>query len=383
MKKIIFNLSILFIIIVTMNGCLDYYITSHVYPNGKIERFFKVRGDYDMIHTSSSMKLPSDSTWKIKTWWELDDSTKSKPDSVYVYSASKVFKNYKKLNLELAIDSTIYNQVKTKVLLKRKFRWFYTFLEYKEIFEAYFPFHQIPADNFATPEEIKYTLSDEDDYRFNPVKNIFEPLPIADTTLVLTKNDSIRAKKLKEDIENRVGEWQARNIYNEFYLNISQILRKKDKYAFNKLMHNKEALYDSLDIKNVLDFDDDSDKIVSMIDTLISKTSRLLGISGKLIQPSENFEMQGFLNKMYYQTINIWYQYHIKTVMPGEILKTNSIELEEGNSTWNIAMKDFYVNDFDMTVESRIVNKWAIVLSILISIILIGTLVYGIGKRKK
>ncbi len=366
-----------------MNGCLDYYITSQIYPNGRIERFFKVRGDYDMIHNSSSLKLPADSSWKIKTWWELDDSTKSKPDSVFVYSASKIFKNYKNLNKELAVDSTIYSQVKTKVYLKRKFRWFYTFFDYKETYQAFFPFHQIPPDKFATIDEIKFSLSDEDDYRYNPVKNKFEPLSEADTSIMLSKEDSTRAKKLKEDIENRAEEWQSRNIFNEYFLMVSQILSKKDITAFNKLMHNKEALYDSLDINNVIDFDDDSAKIATMVNAMIIKTSQFLTISEKVLQPSENLEMLDFLNKMQYLSINLWYKYHIKTIMPGIIIQTNSKDLEEGNCTWNIALKDFYVTNFDMTVESRIVNKWAIVLSILIVTILLVVLVYGISKRKK
>jgi hypothetical protein len=69
-------------------------------------------------------------------------------------------------------------------------------------------------------------------------------------------------------------------------------------------------------------------------------------------------------------------------IMPGMIIKTNSTDLEDGNSVWKFALKDFYASDFEMMVESRIVNKWAIVVSIAVVCVLLAGLVIGIIRRK-
>jgi hypothetical protein len=373
---------IIFLIIVLMNGCLDYEITTQVYPDGRIERYFKVHGDYKMIQESSSIKLPTDPSWEIKTWWELEDSSKKKSDSIYVYTARKIFKNDKELNEELKNAPGIYNKIKIQVDLKRKFRWFYTFIEYKETYQKYFPYSYIPSENYLTKKEIRYSLSDDKDYRYNPIKNQFEPLSEADTSIALTEQDKARAEKLSKDIESRFSNWQLRNIFEDYCNSLSKVLSKKNTRAYQMLFHHKEAFYDSLDMDKVVDFKDSEEETVKMKNYILSKTSGFFNLNDKDILPSDNIEIQDFFNRLTFLNFNIWYTYDHKMIMPGMIIKTNSTDLEDGNSVWKFALKDFYASDFEMMVESRIVNKWAIVVSIAVVCVLLAGLVIGIIRRK-
>lgn len=377
-KNKILKAGIILAVMMLINGCLDYEITTQVYPDGRIERYFKVSGDYDMINEESSITLPADSSWVIKTWWELDDSSKNKPDSVYVYTARKTFNNYKELNEELKNPSNIYNKVNIKVDLKRKFRWFYTFIEYSEIYQRHFPYDYLPSEDFLTEEEIRYELSDEDDYRYNPVTDKLEPTAEADTSIVLTKKDSARAKVLDKDIESRFDEWQEQNVFEDYCDALSKVLSKKNPDAYHLMINQKEAFFDSLNLQGAPGDDTEQEELIKYI---IPRTTNFLNISENDINPSENPEIQSFFDRLGFLDLNMYYTYDHKTILPGKIIQTNSTLLENGNSTWKFKLKDFYNSDFEMMVESRIVNNWAIVVSIIVVCILAAGLVIGFIRR--
>ena len=366
---------------IMMNSCLDYEITTQVYPDGRIERYFRVHGDYEMINESSSITLPADSTWEIKTWWELDDSTKIKPDSLYVYTARKIFKNYKELNEELKNAPNIYNKVNIKVNLKRKFRWFYTFIEYREIYQKHFPYDYLPSEDFLTDEEIRYSFSEDEDYRYNPLTNKFDPIVVADTNILLTRKDSARAKELDKDIENRFEEWHLRNIFEDYCVALSKVLGKNNPDAYTLMLNQKEEFYDSLDLEGAPDYDDQED-ILKLKNYIISRTSGFLNIPENEILPAKNIEIQRFFDRLAFMNLNMWYTYDHIIIIPGRIIQTNSTLLENGNSTWNFRLKDFYNSDYEMIVESRIVNKWAIVVSIVVVCLLVAGLVIGFIRKQ-
>lgn len=335
-----------------------------------------------MIQENSSMILPADSTWEIKTWWEPDDSTKSKPDSVYNYAAKKTFTNYKMLNKALEVDSQIFNKIRIETNVKRKFRWFHTFFEYTETYKKYFPFDYIKPESYLTHEEVAYSFSEDGDYLYNPKKNIFEPVSIADTNLVLTREDSARAETLNNDIENRLEEWQNKNIYEDYYQALVNFFERKDHSAHQALTENKNTLYDSLNLKDIIDFEDSDEKIREMANDIFTKTARILNIAESEVQLAESSELQSFTKKLTFLNMNLLYKYHHQTTLPGTLINTNSPEPSGDNCTWDLTIKDFYAFDFDMSATSKITNKWATVVSIAISILLIAGIITGTIKKR-
>lgn len=372
---------IILAVLITINGCLDYKITTQVYPDGRIERYFKVSGDFNMINDESSITLPTDSTWEVKTWWETDDTSKNKPDSVYVYTARRVFKNFQELNEALKNDPNIYDKVNVKVNLKRKFRWFYTFIEYREIYQKHFPYDFLPSEDFLTDEELRYELSDEKDYRYNPVTDKFDPIAEADTSISLTREDSAKADKLDKEIEKRFDEWQERNIFEDYCDALSKVLGKKNPDAYQLMIKQKEAFLDSLHFEGAPDVDDEQEEMSEIQKYVISRTTDFLNISEDDILPSENPEIQRSFDRLGFLNLNMWYTYDHITILPGRLIRTNSDRPEASNCTWKFKLKDFYNADYEMMVESRIVNNWAIVVSIVVVCLLLAGLIRGIIKR--
>ena len=372
---------IILLISILMNSCLDYEITTQIYPDGKLERIFKVSGDKDMIYESSSIKLPADSTWEIKTWMEPDTTSEKTTDSIYVYRARKVFRNYKELNKVLQVDPNVYDLIRIDVELKKRFRWFYSFFVYRETYREFFPYNYLPSDEFLTKDEIRYCLSNDEDYRYNPVTNKFVPLPEADTAKVLTKEEKAKAKELDKDIQNRFEQWQTKNIYEDYFNALSAVLAEKDQNANNRLIQHKQELYDSLRLGEVVDFVDSDKDMKEIKDFIISGTSKFLSIPHDMLQQSANTKLQEFFDRLGFLKINLWYKYHNTVIMPGILTKTNSISIAKNNSTWNFSIKDFYVSDYEMTVQSKVVNNWSVVISIIVVILLLAGLITGIIRR--
>lgn len=70
-------------------------------------------------------------------------------------------------------------------------------------------------------------------------------------------------------------------------------------------------------------------------------------------------------------------------IMPGLIIATNAETIEGNRVTWDIAGRYFLWRDYEMWVESRVVNVWAIWVSIgLVLFIAALMVVASIRKRK-
>jgi hypothetical protein len=120
-------------------SCLDYSVKTSVNKDGSILREYEVRGDSTSIFTGSLM-IPSGPEWQadhIYDHKDKNDSTSEK--SQYVYRASRKFGNVKELN-EWLLSDTSAGTVKVKINLKKRFQWFYTYYDYKEVFPMSFPF---------------------------------------------------------------------------------------------------------------------------------------------------------------------------------------------------------------------------------------------------
>ena len=56
-------------------------------------------------------------------------------------------------------------------------------------------------------------------------------------------------------------------------------------------------------------------------------------------------------------------EYDIEVEMPGLITATNSTQLLGNTVSWHIHSLSFYFDDYEMHVESRVVNYWAFVIA--------------------
>jgi len=134
------------------NSCLEYQFTTRIFPDGSCERIMSIRGDSaDLMH--GVIHVPNDSSWKINISQVPGDQKK------FELTATAHFPNVEALNKYFyqSIDSMPAVSIKSE--LTKKFRWFYTYLDYKETYKAFTPYRKVPISKFLKEEEDKILIA--------------------------------------------------------------------------------------------------------------------------------------------------------------------------------------------------------------------------------
>jgi hypothetical protein len=68
--------------------------------------------------------------------------------------------------------------------------------------------------------------------------------------------------------------------------------------------------------------------------------------------------------------------------MPGLILDTNAPSVENNTVTWELKGRRFFWEDYEMRVESRTVNRWAIWLTGGLLLAAVAGMAFGALRRR-
>jgi hypothetical protein len=305
MKTSLRRLFILFLISgIVMPGCKkDLKTTTKIKSDGSCERIVVVKEVKNLSDLPKiAFPLPADTSWNIR-FEKLDKDTQCS------YVARKTFNDVNQLNNEYKEQG----KIRLEITFEKKFRWFFTYFNYRETYKWFFPFKRIPLASFLTKEE----------YANN--KN-------GDTSTALRK---------------RLEEFKDENYYEEFYSRLIDSVQNlhDPSLPVSIFMQKKQALRKILDSP--------SDKVITKsLETILEiKASNALKRCLHVIQKSlfdtmMNDDAAG--------------NYTNEVSMPGIILNTNARIVEGNTVTWKFDEdKTFTLEDYTMVVESRIANTWA------------------------
>ena len=252
---------------------------------------------------------------------------------------TKEFSSVDDVNAELntPIDSLF--QVESK--FSREFRWFYTYMHYSETYKKIDRFNHINQRDYFT----------EEDYAF------IDRLPGVGGSI--SKADSLTLDLLNEKVYDIYG---MRAMYEEIYHFWEESFTKygKDKSV---LESNKEKLFE-------LFTDDDADlSYTEDYEHLYIFDS--LGVD--FPRPDIENDFKAF-NRAFepYLELASWAgdgQFVNIIEMPWDIVATNADTLENNTAIWRPAPVKYLLNDYTMTVTSRKMNIWAVILSGLIVLV--------------
>jgi hypothetical protein len=370
MKKTAFNKGFrnlaIMVLLLLAGSCLDYTVTTTVNRDGSVMRKYKVRGDSADIFKGSLM-IPSGPEWKISHRMEPKDKNDSLSEkSQYVYEASRTFTSIDELNDWLESDTSM-GTIKPIVSLKRKFRWFYTYYEYSEIYPMVFPFQKIPVDSFLTDIE-QSAIMDDDRTAYSPdsKKLIWK---VKGAEYAYTPADSADMKKISENCEQKFMKWMNASIIEEYI----DVLNKhfKNEAVVKDLSRKKEAW------KNAgaqrLDIQKDDFTSVSFLNSI---GDSLTG-SGRLQELYENnpdvfAEFDQKIKKA--QDFGGEDSFTHLLSLPGKVFSTNSQKINLTEMEWQLEKMFSYMKDYEMKASSRAANPWIMVLSGLVAVGLIGIL---------
>lgn len=300
------SLALLFM--VTMSGCRESYtVVTTLFPDGSCDRVITVTSD-SMRIPSVAFPLPVDSSWE--TGWKAPEREGEK----YVFTARKHFASIESMRMEYS-RITDPEKLRIDISVRNDFRWFYTYFTYAERYRAFNPFQLIPLSRFMTENEIHRYLAGE-------------------------RSDSL--KKMRDA-------WENRNMFEVFYQGLLDAARKLNDptLPLSLIEAKKEELYTEL-----MSSGNGSDVAKQTIKVLRRPAVRKLSkqINGLVDDIMRKSEIASRADGEYVSTV----------VMPGTILETNSEEVKGNSVVWRFSDEHLGMADFEMRVESRSINAWAV-----------------------
>lgn len=375
MKKLVsekgFRNIAIIVLLLLAGSCLDYTVTTRVNRDGSIFRQYRVRGDSAKIFDGSLM-IPSGSEWKIShSWGPKNEKDTLSGEKQYVYEASRSFGSVDELRDWLDTDTSI-GTIKPIVNLKKKFRWFYTYYEYSEVYPMSFPFQKIPVDSFLTEMEQSVIMDDDRTaYSSDNGKLIWK---VKDADYKYTPADSIEMNKISENCEQKLMRWMNASIIEE-YVDVLNKQFKNDPIV-KAISLKKESWKDAVDKK----YDYKTSEFMTV--AFLNAIGDSLNGSDRLQELYENnpevfAEFDRKIRKA--KDFGVEDSFTHTLGLPGRIFSTNSEKVNLSEMEWKLEPMFFYMNDYEMKASSRAANPWIMVLSGLLAVGLIGILV---SKRK-
>ncbi len=78
------------------------------------------------------------------------DSTK------YIVTYTKAFRNSSQLNAEIKSDTSKYKNLAKEISVTKKFRFFFSYLTFKEVYKSANPFTKLDYRDYLTEEDIQW-----------------------------------------------------------------------------------------------------------------------------------------------------------------------------------------------------------------------------------
>ncbi len=307
-----------------------------------IDRTIVLEGDSAQI-TTNYFGISDKSGWSVAI--EKNDTAQNKNLTI---TYKKHFNSIEESNFELNNKNDTLFHIEAK--LEKQFRWFYTYLQYSDTYKAIDRFKLLNQADFLIPE----------DYMF------MDRLP--------AEGDSIsNADQLYlEDLTSKINDVLVpRAVFEEHFALFPDFIKKYklENRWVDTLQKHKEAVY-ALLLKDDNDMGDDA--FLTIFDSLQipfphPQIDEDYKIGRKPIEARLEF-MSYANNGKYFHTIKL----------PGEIIDSNADSLSGSHAIWKPSVYKFIAKDYTMHAETRKLNLWAVIVSVLV---LIATVYVFLKKR--
>ncbi len=309
-------------LILILSGCKkDYKTKTVVNSDGSCERTIVLTQDGQEV---KELKFPI--PYKKNIGWNYKLEKDAKDSSLYVYTANKGFDDVN----QLYMDYTDSNKIGLKVDFQKKFRWFYTFLNYKETYKRSFAYNYIPLNKYLTQAEHKSFLQGDTSKAISEKLNnyVMENVRIA---FWMKLKDSIKAGKY-----NSIR-------YDDLYEKKNEIEKWLDNYRGGD--KNIKAIQSIIKSNEATKLATQIDSIVNVLMEEITETSLAEGDFTNVVS------------------------------MPGIIIATNATSINGNEASWKLTKDMFSYQDYEMMVESRVTNVWAFIVTGVVVLFLITLLI--------
>ncbi|MBE0667602.1 MAG: hypothetical protein IH593_08000 [Bacteroidales bacterium] len=295
---------------------------------------------------NKQLKVPVDSSWTF-----IDSITISeKGDTTWFRTAEKLFINTEEINKAYLCDSGVNREVARSAFFKRKFKWFTTTCYFSETCARSMN-HAFPPEDFLSEEELQYMK-----------------LPSKVKSHLLMGADSSRYRSLRDTLDEKTGVWYMRSVISEFIEVAGPMCESsgKDSLTTEILRSRENDFFEQMG--DDIEFEEICSTVLGtgIYETFMAELDSAKTIVEENLDLSLSFE-----------------EYTMQVIMPSKIISTNGYNGTEGVIAWAVAGEMFLNADYVMYVESRSVNYWAIILTVLVAVILPFDIAGHIKRKKK
>ena len=272
--------------------------------------------------------------WKVEVQKLPADNSKEKSTPEFNIRFQKTFASADAINVELDAESDSLFHIHSK--FEKKFRWFYTYIRYTETIR--------PINRF--------TMVSPEDY-FNQEDNAFiDRLPGEGRGI--SKADSLYLQILNEKISDQFANM---GIFKEEYKILEEVIKRSslEKKWLDTLYKNQEFIYNHIDkMKGEPDF---AEKMADSLKIPLTKP-----------QSSKDFKeiSRDFNRRLHFMGFARDGKYVNVIEMPWTVTYSNADSVVENKLYWRPLVTKFIFKDYTMYAESKKLNIWAVVASIVI-----------------
>ncbi len=319
-------------LLVPVSGCLEIHVRTSISADGSSERVVSFKSGSQSL-PDRAYPVPSDSSWALE-WKETGEK-----DMKYEFTARKAFASPEDLVSEYARQPDT-GSVKLSISLEKHFEWFYTYIDYRELYVFRNPFQRLPASGYFSPGEIETVRRGGDD----------------------------------DSLGKKVEEWDFRNVFEEFYARlidgvgagdsvVNRASLENAKGEMLRLVKRDTSKSDEAQVRNTLRL---------LAAALRAKDiSRYEGVVAKVIADVDSMREKRKLDDHWISSV----------VMPGLLVGTNGEAVEGNEVRWKFEGMQLLVTDFPMEARSRVTNVWAFVVTGLAVLLILVPAILRLFRR--
>ena len=338
-------ISTLLLLVLTLSSCRDITIKTKVNADGSFTRVITLSGnlsDSASVVKMEGLPYPVDDSWEMKTMRDTSDSTRL----ICIYA--KDFPGDEALREEIGSDTSWMKMLDREITIKKKFMFFYSYLTYRELYRKADPSKLLDYRDYMSPADLEWVIGNK------------SPLTGSDSTL-------------KDSADARAERYIMASYRAEIIDCLEKGIQRLDDPEIRSFAI-KPFIYSNFNFSDLEQFESPD----HILDSIASKS----GIRGLLdlkeLSPPVFSELEKKLNL--FEKIIGMEDYTSEVEMPGLITATNSSKLVGNTVSWFVQPTSFYFDDYEMFVESRVVNRWAFVLSGAVLLLLIIVFVVRIFR---
>jgi hypothetical protein len=337
-RHLVFGLAIL---VMAFSACREITVSTTVNSNGSFTRIITVSGD-SADAFKKELPYPVDTSWVMAS--EKDTAGKGK----YIVTYTKHYNDCEELGSEISRDTGWMRQLVRHIDITKRYRFFYSYIEYREVYSAANPFTGLNYKDHITPDEFLWLTRQH---------------------AILSPADSIRRKNAEDKVMTYLVESATAEVVRIFSDGISKL--KDPRLDAKRVPEYRDSIRTAL---TKWSFKDSG----QFIDYYRQWTGNPAADRLKELQPPLFMEFDR--NAKFLEDLMVMEEFRVEAEMPGLITGTNSSVLKGNRVSWDVFPMAFLLEDFTMTAESRVINVWAFVLS---GLVLLGLVILLVVKTLK